>query len=59
MPVQLNDFLVASEDKTFDLDHRKKLNFNIGRYNHSVERVKNNTATWNWLKQEPHTLKIR
>ena len=40
MPVQLNDFLIASENKTFDLDHRKKLNFNIGRYNHSVEKGK-------------------
>jgi L-lactate dehydrogenase complex protein LldF len=29
-------FLEASENKAFDLDHRKKLNFNIGRYDHSV-----------------------
>jgi L-lactate dehydrogenase complex protein LldF len=29
-------FLTASENKAFDLSHRKKLNFNIGRYDHSV-----------------------
>ena len=29
-------FFTAALNKSFDLDHRKKLNFNIGRYDHSV-----------------------
>ena len=40
MSINSENFLIASEKKTFDTDHRKKLNFNIGRYNHSVEKGK-------------------
>lgn len=31
------DFLITSNSKSFDLDHRRIINFNIGRYNTSVE----------------------
>jgi len=34
-----DQFIEASEKKTFDLEHRKKLNFNIGRYDHSVATI--------------------
>ena len=40
MSTQSDDFLRAAEKKTFDKEHRKKLNFNIGRYNHSVQKGK-------------------
>ncbi len=33
---RLTEFLEESEKKTFDLDHRKKIRFNIGKYNASV-----------------------
>ena len=33
---RLTEFLAASEEKTFDLEHRKKIKFNIGKYNASV-----------------------
>jgi len=33
-------FKHTSQSKAFDLEHRKRINFNIGRYNHSVERGK-------------------
>jgi L-lactate dehydrogenase complex protein LldF len=36
MASRLDLFLAASASKAFDLEHRKKLNFNIGRYDHSV-----------------------
>jgi L-lactate dehydrogenase complex protein LldF len=32
------NFLKDAEAKTFDLEHRKKINFNIGRYQASVEK---------------------
>ncbi len=35
---RLKEFLQASEEKTFDLDHRGKIQFNIGKYNVSVEQ---------------------
>ncbi len=31
-------FINKSESKAFDVDHRKKINFNISKYNHSVEK---------------------
>jgi L-lactate dehydrogenase complex protein LldF len=38
MPSTSNTFLKVSEQKAFDLDHRRKINFNISKYNHSVEK---------------------
>ena len=37
MAKAFEEIIYASDKKALDLDHRKKLNFNIGRYNHSVE----------------------
>ncbi len=36
----LHKFLEESENKAFDKDHRKKIQFNISRYNDAVERGK-------------------
>ncbi|MDQ3191393.1 MAG: LutB/LldF family L-lactate oxidation iron-sulfur protein [Bacteroidota bacterium] len=36
MTLQFDSFLTASSKKAFDLDHRKTLNFNISKYDHSV-----------------------
>ena len=32
------EFLVASEDKAFDMDHRRIINYNIGKYDAAVEQ---------------------
>ena len=31
------EFLVASEDKAFDMDHRRIINYNIGKYDTAVD----------------------
>lgn len=33
-----NTFIKISEQKAFDPEHRRKINFNISKYNHSVEK---------------------
>ena len=35
-------FLEKSEDKSFDLSHRKTIQFNIGKYNNAVSNGSNN-----------------
>jgi L-lactate dehydrogenase complex protein LldF len=35
---RLKQFLIESEAKAFDLEHRKKIRFNIGKYNAAVEK---------------------
>ena len=35
-----NLFIEKSTSKAADLDHRKKINFNIGRYNAVVPKIK-------------------
>jgi L-lactate dehydrogenase complex protein LldF len=38
MNEQLATFLAKSEVKAFDLDHRRKINFNIGKYNQAFQQ---------------------
>lgn len=38
MPNQSQIFLKKAEEKVFDLDHRQKLNFNIGKYSATVKK---------------------
>lgn len=38
MPLTSKTFIKVSEQKAFDLDHRKKINFNISKYDHSVQK---------------------
>jgi L-lactate dehydrogenase complex protein LldF len=37
MAKAFDEFIVASDKKASDINHRKTLNFNISRYNHSVD----------------------
>lgn len=37
MSIKLKQFLQDSENKAFDLDHRQKIRFNIGKYNAAVQ----------------------
>lgn len=37
MSIKLKQFLLDSENKAFDLDHRQKIRFNIGKYNFAVK----------------------
>lgn len=37
MSEKLKQFLLDSENKAFDLDHRQKIRFNIGKYNAAVQ----------------------
>jgi L-lactate dehydrogenase complex protein LldF len=50
-------FLTASSKKAFDLEHRKKLNFNIGRYDHSVAIGKEQYADLDLAKSRAAHLK--
>lgn len=50
-------FLAASAKKAFDLEHRKKLNFNIGRYDHSVAIGKEQYANLDLAKDRAAHLK--
>ncbi|MEH6308864.1 LutB/LldF family L-lactate oxidation iron-sulfur protein [Olivibacter sp. CPCC 100613] len=54
-----SDFILASENKAFDLQHRKVINFNIDRYDTAVS---NGLKRWNNLenaKRKAHSLKWR
>ena len=51
------EFLETSEDKAFDLNHRKIINFNIGRYHTAVERVLSKLANLENSKKKAHTIK--
>ncbi|GAA4801369.1 LutB/LldF family L-lactate oxidation iron-sulfur protein [Olivibacter ginsenosidimutans] len=53
------DFISASEEKAFDLSHRKVINFNIDRYDQSVNH---GLKRWNSLenaKRKAHSIKWR
>jgi len=53
------DFLQASDTKAFDLDHRRIINFNIGRYHTAVERGLSKLANLEASKRKAHTIKWR
>jgi len=53
------DFLSASEQKSFDLKHRKVINFNIDKYDYAVSK---GLERWNSLenaKRKAHSIKWR
>lgn len=54
-----SDFLEESENKAFDLDHRKIINFNIGRYNQAVARGLSAFHNLENSKKKAHTIKWR
>lgn len=53
------EFLVASEDKAFDKDHRRIINFNIGRYDAAVERGLSRLINLDNAKKRGHVIKWR
>jgi len=57
MPDILQQFLSDSQSKSFDLEHRKKLNFNISQYDKTVEKGKLQYADLELAKQRAAHLK--
>lgn len=52
-----DDFLEASENKAFNLDHRRIINFNIGRYDTAVKRGLSRLANLENSKRKAHVIK--
>ena len=51
------EFLEVSEEKAFNLDHRRIINFNIGRYDTAVSRGLSRLANLEASKRKAHTIK--
>jgi len=51
------EFLVASEEKAFDPDHRRIINFNIGRYDAAVKRGLSRLINLETAKRKGHVIK--
>lgn len=54
-----DEFLVASEDKAFDKDHRRIINFNIGKYDAAVSRGLSRIINLENAKRKGHVIKWR
>ncbi|MEO6149763.1 MAG: LutB/LldF family L-lactate oxidation iron-sulfur protein [Mucilaginibacter sp.] len=52
-----DEFLIAAEDKAFDVRHRQIINHNIGRYEVSVERGLSRIANLEAAKKKGHVIK--
>lgn len=52
-----SDFISTSDTKAFDLDHRRIINYNIGKYNTAVERGLSKFANLENSKRKAHTVK--
>src|ERR1700743_2422326 len=53
------NFIARSTVKAEDLDHRKKINFNIGRYNTAVPQGKAQFAELNLARERAKNIKWR
>ncbi|TDO19485.1 LutB/LldF family L-lactate oxidation iron-sulfur protein [Pedobacter duraquae] len=53
------DFLEKAEDKVFDLNHRRTINYNIGKYNAAVERGIQKFENLAHSKKKAHAIKWR
>jgi L-lactate dehydrogenase complex protein LldF len=51
------DFLTTSENKAFDLDHRRVINFNIGKYDAAVDRGLSRLNNLENSKKKAHAIK--
>lgn len=51
------DFIHTSNTKAFDLDHRRIINYNIGKYHVAVERGLSKLANLENSKRKAHTIK--
>lgn len=52
-----SDFLGTSQQKSFDLDHRRIINFNIGKYDAAVARGLSKFANLENSKRKAHVIK--
>src|SRR6201996_7490220 len=52
-----DEFLVAAEEKAFNVDHRRIINFNIGRYDTAVARGLSRLINLDAAKRKGHVLK--
>src|SRR4051812_38426480 len=57
MGATAEEFLVKSEEKAFDADHRRIINFNIDRYNTAVSRGLSHVINLDNAKKKGHVLK--
>lgn len=51
------EFLVASEEKAFDMKHRNIINYNIGKYDTAVEHGISRFANLEYGRKKAHTIK--
>ena len=51
------EFLVASEGKAFDMDHRRIINYNIGKYDEAVDRGLSRLINLENAKRKGHVIK--
>src|ERR1700744_3004266 len=54
-----DEFLVASEDKAFDMNHRRIINYNIGKYDTAVDRGLSRIINLENAKRRGHVIKWR
>lgn len=57
MPDHSQSFIAKSADKTADREHRRKINFNIGRYNAVVPKGKEQFANVNIAREKAKNIK--
>ena len=57
MGVIAEEFLVAAEDKAFDVDHRRIINYNIGKYDAAVDRGLSRLTNLETAKRKGHVIK--
>src|SRR6201989_417229 len=57
MGIIAEEFLVAAEEKAFDVDHRRIINYNIGKYNAAVARGLSKIANLDTAKKKGHVIK--
>jgi L-lactate dehydrogenase complex protein LldF len=51
------EFLVASEDKAFDMDHRRIINYNIDKYDNAVDKGLARMINLDNAKKRGHAIK--
>ncbi|MBL7726149.1 MAG: lactate utilization protein, partial [Dinghuibacter sp.] len=59
MPSYAKQFLEKSEEKGFDLAHRQKINFNIGKYNAAVPQGKQQFEDLHLARERAKNIKWR
>lgn len=57
MGITAEEFLVASEDKAFDMSHRRIINYNIGKYDAAVDKGLSKIINLENTKRKGHAIK--